>query len=366
MALSHSARLDRIPAYPTAAGYELPEDVAMLASNESHDPPIPEVVAAVEKVMRGLNRYPDPSGTKLREALSARYGVPAAQIALGNGSCDILLALGDALLDPGSELVFAWPSFSVYEHLEGASGAHTTRVPLDSEDRHDTAAMLEAIGPQTRMAILCNPNNPTGTALGFDEVREFVEAVPPEVCLVIDEAYCEYCTLDDPDLTIGLLEGRENLLLLRTFSKVYGLAGLRVGFALCGSEEIPAAVNRVRQPFFCSAAAQAAGVEALRHPEALVERVSRNMDGRAQVMAGLEQLGLSPASSEANFCWVGLPVPAGQEPAQVEERVLAQLASRGVLVRGGTGLGRAGWLRITFGSHDENARALEALAAAIA
>jgi len=226
--------------------------------------------------------------------------------------------------------------------------------------------MLEAIGPTTRMAILCNPNNPTGTALPFEEVREFVEAVPPEVCLVIDEAYCEYCTLNDPDLTIGLLEGRENLLLLRTFSKVYGLAGLRVGFALCGSEEIPDAVNRVRQPFFCSAAAQAAGVEALRHPEALAERVAHNMDGRAQVMSGLEQMGLAPASSEANFCWVGLPVAPGEEPAEVEQRVLAELATRGVLVRGGSGLGRAGWLRITFGSHEENARALEALAAAIA
>ena len=366
MALEHSERLERIPAYPVASGYELPDDVAMLASNESHDPPIPEVVAAVEAVMQGLNRYPDPTGAKLREALSERYGVPAPRIALGNGSCDILLALGEAILDPGSELVFAWPSFSVYEHLEGASGALTTRVPLDFADRHDTAAMLEAIGPTTRMAILCNPNNPTGTALPFEEVREFVEAVPPETCLVLDEAYCEYSTLDDPDLTIGLLEERENLVLLRTFSKVYGLAGLRVGFALCGSEEIPAAVNRVRQPFFCSAAAQAAGVEALRHPEALAERVANNMDGRAQVMSGLEQMGLAPAASEANFCWVGLPVGAGEEPAEVEKRVLRELATRGVLVRGGSGLGRAGWLRITFGSHDENARALEALAAAIA
>lgn len=365
MAPEFSERLARIPAYPVAAAYELPEEVAMLASNESHDPPTPAVIEAVDEAMRGLNRYPDPTGTRLREALSERYGVPASQIALGNGSCEILLALGEALLDPGAGLVFSWPSFSVYEHVEGASGAATTRVPLDSADRHDLDAMLGAIGPDTRLAIVCNPNNPTATALGFDAIRNFVEAVPPEVCVVIDEAYCEYCGLDDPDRTIGLLGERENLMLLRTFSKVYALAGLRVGFALCGSEELPAAVNRVRQPFFCSTVAQAAAVEALRHPEAVTERVARNLDGRRQLMSGLESLGLAPAASEANFCWVGLPAGPGEAPAEAEARVLAELASRGVLVRGGTGLGREGWMRITVGSHEENARALEALAAAL-
>ena len=225
--------------------------------------------------------------------------------------------------------------------------------------------MLEAIVPGTRLAIVCNPNNPTGTAVGFPELQEFVAAVPPETCLVIDEAYCEYSTLDDPDLTIGLLAERENLVLLRTFSKVYGLAGLRVGFGLCGSEEIPAAVNRVRQPFFCSSAAQAAGVEALHHPEAVAQRVAHNMEARSFVMSGLEQLGLAPAASEANFCWVGVPAREGEEPAQAEERVLGELATRGVLVRGGGGLGRAGWLRITFGSELENGRLLEAMAAAL-
>ena len=365
MAPEFSERLGRIPVYPVASAYELPDDVAMLASNESHDPPTPAVIEAVDEAMRGLNRYPDPTGAKLRDALSARYGVPASQIALGNGSCEILLALGDALLDPGSGLVVSWPSFSIYEHLEGASGARTTRVPLDASDRHDLGAMLEAIGPETRLAIVCNPNNPTGTAVGFDAIREFVEAVPPDVCLVIDEAYCEYSTLDDPDLTIGLLEDRRNLMLLRTFSKVYALAGLRVGFALCGSEELAVAVNRVRQPFFCSSAAQAAATEALRHPEAVAERVARNLDGRGELMAGLEALGLSPAATEANFCWVGVPEQEGETPAQAEARVLAALAERGVLVRGGGGLGRDGWLRVTVGSHAENARALEALAAAL-
>ena len=362
MAPEFSTRLERIPRYPVATGYELPDEVAMLASNESHDPPTPAVIDAVTEVLSGLNRYPDPAGTRLRETLSARYGVPASHIALGNGSCDILLALGDALLDPGSGLVFSWPSFSVYEHMEGASGAATTRVPLDAADRHDLDAMLEAIGPGTRLALVCNPNNPTGTAVAFEAVRDFVEAVPPDVCVVIDEAYCEYNTLDDPDLTVGLLEGHANLMLLRTFSKAYGLAGLRAGFALCGSEALVEAVNRVRQPFFCSAAAQAAAVEALRHPEAVADRVSRTADGRAQVMSGLEALGLAPAASEANFCWVGLPA-SGEEPGEAEARVLAGLAGRGVLVRGGSGLGRPGWLRITFGTEAENARLLEALAA---
>ena len=253
----------------------------MMASNESPDPPLPAVVEAVTRVLGTLNRYPDPSNSRLRAALSDRYGVPAARIAIGNGSCEILMAAGEALLEPGAELVYAWPSFSVYPHLAAASGATEIRVPLDADERHDLAAMAQEITVATRLAIVCNPNNPTSTALPLDEIAAFIAEVPRHVAVILDEAYCEFNTLDDPDASLDLLAKHPNLVLLRTFSKIYGLCGLRVGFALCGSEDFVRAVNQVRQPFFCNAAAQAAAIEALRHQDAVAERVER-ADGRAR------------------------------------------------------------------------------------
>lgn len=361
MSIEYSARVARIPVYPAASAYALPEDVALLASNESPDPPLPQVVEAVTRVLGGLNRYPDPTNAKLRGALSDRYGVPAARIAIGNGSCDVLLALGEALLEPGAELVYAWPSFSVYPHLEAASGATGIRVPLDSEDRHDLDAMLGQITVATRLVIVCNPNNPTSTAVEAQRIADFVAMVPPSVCVLIDEAYCEFNTLDDPDQTLSLLERHPNLVLLRTFSKVYGLAGLRVGFALCGSAEPVTAVNQVRQPFFCSAAAQAAADEALRHQDAVAERVERAVAARIEIEEGLRDLGIEPAESQANFSWFAVPLGDSQDAGEAERRVLDALAQRGVLVRAGGALGREGWMRVTYGTPSQNARFLAAL-----
>src|SRR3954471_20371478 len=252
MAIEFSERLRRIPVYPAADAYAVPEDVAMMASNESPDPPLPAVVEAVSRVLGTLNRYPDPSNSRLRKALSDRYGVPAARIAIGNGSVEILLAAGEALLEPGAEVVHAWPSFSVYPHLSAASGARAIEVPLNERHEHDLDAMRAEITVATRLVIVCNPNNPTSTALPLDQIAAFVESVPRYVAVIVDEAYCEFNLLDDPDASIALLDGHANLALLRTFSKVYGLCGLRVGFALCASEELPTAVDQVRQPFFCN------------------------------------------------------------------------------------------------------------------
>ncbi|CAB4926371.1 unannotated protein [freshwater metagenome] len=361
MTIEYSQRVARIPVYPAAAAYNLPEDVAHLASNESPDPPLPEVVEAMDRVLRGLHRYPDPKGSALRSALSARYGVPAERIALGNGSCDVLLALGEALLEPGAELVYAWPSFSVYPHLEAASGARGIRVPLNERDEHDLDAMLAEITAATRLVIVNNPNNPTATALPLAEIATFIERVPAHVCILLDEAYIEFSTLDDPDASLDLLRAHPNLILLRTFSKIYGLAGLRVGFALCGSAEPVQAVDRIRQPFFCSSVAQAAAIEALRHQDAVAARVEQAVIARVELGEGLRELGIEPADSQANFLWFALPVADGADPATVEAEVVRGLAERGVLVRAGGALGRAGWLRVSFGKPTENARFLAAL-----
>ncbi len=357
MALEFAAKIRRIPVYPAADGYASEGEIAMLASNESPYPPIPEVVEAITGALGSLNRYPDPTNSALRRRLSDRYGVPAAHIAIGNGSCDVLLAAGEALLEPGAEIVYAWPSFSIYPHLAAASGARAIEVPLDGEHRHDLAAMRREITAATRMVIVCNPNNPTSTALPLDDIAAFVADVPRHVLVVVDEAYCEFSVLDDPDASLGLLRRHSNLALLRTFSKVYGLCGLRVGFALCGSEELRTAVDQVRQPFFCNAAAQAAAVEALRHQDEVVRRVERNLAERMGLEDGLRELGIAPAESQANFVWFDL----GED---VDERdVVRGLGQRGVLVRAGTSLGREGALRVTVGTEADNERFLEALGA---
>lgn len=359
MAIEFSERVKRIPVYPAAAAYALPEDVALLASNESPDPPLPQVVEAAARALSGVNRYPDPTNALLRKALSDRFEVPAKRIAIGNGSCDVLLAAGEALLEPGAELVYAWPSFSVYPHLEAASGARGIRVPLNDRHEHDLEAMLREITAATRLVIVCNPNNPTSTALGLDAIADFVARVPKHVCVLLDEAYCEFNVLDDPDASIDLLKKHSNLVLLRTFSKVYGLCGLRVGYALAGDEAFVTAVDQVRQPFFCNAAAQAAAIEALKHQDEVSARVERAIVARVEVESGLQELGIQPAESQANFCWFDLPSKAD------EKAVVGALADDGVLVRAGTALGRPGALRVTYGTPQQNDRFLAALRKAL-
>src|SRR3954467_1737742 len=241
MTIEFSSRLRNIPVYPTADGYALPEDIALLASNESPDPPLPEVLAAAERALTTANRYPHPSSGRLRSRLADRYGVPKQRIAIGNGSCDILLAAGQALLEPGAEVVYAWPSFSVYPPLAAASEATAITVPLDENDNHNLDAMAREITAATRLVIVCNPNNPTSTALPLSEIAAFLAEVPRHVVVLLDEAYCEFNLLDDPDESLALLDRYRNLVLLRTFSKVHGLCGLRVGYGLCGAEEFKTA-----------------------------------------------------------------------------------------------------------------------------
>jgi histidinol-phosphate aminotransferase len=359
MALEFAERIRRIPVYPAAEAYGSEGPIARLASNESPYPPIPAVVEAVAQALGGINRYPDPTNAALRRALSDRYGVPAQRIAIGNGSCDVLLAAGEALLEPGAEVVYAWPSFSVYPHLAAASGARALEVPLDDDHRHDLAAMRQEITVATRLVVVCNPNNPTSTALPLDEIAAFVADVPRHACVIVDEAYCEFSLLDDPDDSIRLLERHPNLMLLRTFSKVHGLCGLRVGFGLCGSEELRTAVDQVRQPFFCNAAAQAAALEALKHGDEVARRVERNLAERLGLEDGLRGIGISPAESQANFVWFDLPEEAD------EDEVVRGLSQRGVLVRAGSALGRAGALRVTVGTAAENERFVEALGALV-
>jgi histidinol-phosphate aminotransferase len=357
MAIEFAQRIRRIPVYPVASGYDLGADVAMLASNESPFGPVPEVFDAVQRAVLGANRYPDPSYSSLRRALADRYGVPPERIALGNGSCDILLAAGEALLEPGAEVVYAWPAFSEYPHLAAASGARAIEVPLDSEDRHDLEAIAAEITAATRLVLICNPNNPTSTSHPLERIATFLDQVPSHVCVILDEAYCELALqLGDPYASVELLRRHQNLVLLRTFSKVYGLAALRVGYALCGDGAFRQAVDLVRQPFHLNAAAQAAAVEALRHQDAVERRVADTLAARLELERDVRELGLWVAESDANFIWTRLPQDAD------EAAIVKGLAERGVLVRAGASLGREGALRVTVGTTEENRRFAGALA----
>jgi histidinol-phosphate aminotransferase len=364
VAIEFAQRIGRIPVYRAAAGYDL-AGMAMLASNESPFAPAPGVAEAAARAIAGAHRYPDPSYSPLRAGLADRYGIPAGRIALGNGSCDILLAAGEALLEPGAELVYAWPSFSVYPHLAAASGARAIQVPLDPQARHDLEAMAAEVTVATRLVLVCNPNNPTSTALDLPQLGAFLDRIPPHVCVILDEAYCEFSLrLGDPSASVELLRRHPNLILLRTFSKVYGLAGLRAGYALCGSDTLRTAVDQVRQPFFLNVAAQAAAVEALRHQDEVERRVVATVAARERLSEGARALGLWVAESVANFIWLalpGTPEAPSEEVATREAAVVSGLRERGVLVRAGGALGRAGHLRVTTGTDAENERLLTAL-----
>jgi histidinol-phosphate aminotransferase len=356
MSLEFAEKTRRIPVYPVAAGYSLGTDVAMLASNEAVFGPLEPVVEAARHAIIAANRYPDPSYTQLRRALADRYGLPPERIALGTGSCDLLLAAGDALLEPGAELVYAWPAFSMYPHLAAASGARAIEVPLTGEAAHDLDAIAAEVTVATRLVLICNPNNPTSTALPLEQIEAFLERIPAHVCVVLDEAYVEFSlTVGDPFASLPLLDRFPNLVVLRTFSKVYGLAGLRVGYGLCGSESFRVAVDQVRQPFYLTSAAQAAAVEALKYQDEVERRVVATVAARATVTEALREQGYWVAESDANFLWVRLAEDGEDGP------VVDGLRQRGVLVRAGSALGGPGFARVTLGTDAENRRFLAAL-----
>jgi histidinol-phosphate aminotransferase len=241
----------------------------------------------------------------------------------------------------------------MYPHLAAQSGARAIEVPLDGDGRHDLEAMAREVTAATRLVLVCNPNNPTATALPVEAIDAFAAELPRHVCVIVDEAYVEFSTLQDPGESLPLAERHPNLVLLRTFSKVYGMCGLRVGYAIC-AERFRLAVDRVRQPFSVNALAQAAAVEALDHEDEVARRVERVAIERLHVESELEERGLEATDSQANFSWISL----GDRDESV---VMRGLGERGVIVRAGAALGDAGNLRVTYGTRPENDRFLAAL-----
>ena len=351
--LEFNRHLDDIPVYPAASTYEFHGELVKLASNETPYEPHPQVLEAVQSQLRTLNRYPDPEKSLLRRRIAERTDVSPNHVAIGNGSCEILLAAAEAMLEPGAEVVYAWPSFSIYPQLAALTGATAVTVPLNAAGEHDLEAIASEITAATRMVIVCNPNNPSATALMPATIDDWVAELPRHVAVVLDEAYVEFSALQDPDDSLDLFRRHPNLIVLRTFSKVYGLCGLRAGYALC-PEPFRLAVDRVRQPFSVNALAQAAAAEAIRHQDEVERRVEQNAIERVHVESELRERGLETTDTQANFSWVAL----GDRD---EDEIVDGLARQGVIVRAGAALGEEGRLRVTYGTRTENDRFLAAL-----
>ncbi|MEU7988175.1 histidinol-phosphate transaminase [Streptosporangium canum] len=320
-----------------------------LSSNESPYGPLPSVVEAIAKAASEIHRYPDPAATGLTEALAERYGVPPEHVALGPGSVTVAQQLFETVSEPGAEVIYAWRSFEAYPLLADLAGATSVRVPLLGETHH-LDAMAEAITPQTRMIFVCNPNNPTGTVVHAAELAAFLDRVPEDVLVVLDEAYREY--VRDADVTDGLTvyRDRPNVAVLRTFSKAYGLAGLRVGY-LIADEPVAAAVRKTIVPFAVNHLAQAAAVASLAAEDELLERVDTVVKERTRVREALIAQGWTVPITEANFVWLRLD----ERTTEFAEACAAE----GVAVRPFAGEGA----RISIGSPEANDTFLAAAAA---
>lgn len=328
--------------------------IVKLASNENPLGMPESARMAMLEAAAEIGRYPDSNGFELKAAISERYGVPQDWITLGNGSNDILELAARAFVQPGEAVVYAEYSFIVYALATQAVGGRGINVPA-KEYGHDLEAMLQAITPDTRLVYIANPNNPTGTFLTPAEIEAFMRAVPPHVIVVIDEAYNEYL---DPGLqydSTGWVRQYPNLLVSRTFSKAYGLAGLRVGFGLA-QPQVTDLLNRIRQPFNVNSLAQAAAVAALNDAEFLRRSAELNAQGYRQLTEAFDELGLEYVPSFGNFVLVKVGEDSG-----AGARVNLALLKKGIIVRPVGGYGLPQWLRISIGLPEENDAFIQAL-----
>ena len=297
--------LDTVPAYkpgkvPTVAGGQ----AYKLSSNESPYGPLPSVLRVIAEAAGEVHRYPDNGAGALTAAIAERFAVPVGHVAVGCGSVGVVKQLMEAVSDPGNEVIYAWRSFEAYPPLADLAGATSVQIPL-REETHDLTAMAAAVTPRTRMILVCNPNNPTGTAVRERELIDFIDQVPADCLVVLDEAYHEY--VRDPSVPdgINLYRDRPNVAVLRTFSKAYGLAGLRVGF-LVGHEPVAEAVRKTMLTFTVNSVAQAAAVASLNAEDELLERVENVVKERHRVSEALRADGWAVPETEANFVWLRL------------------------------------------------------------
>ena len=349
-ALAPRAALTALPPYVPGRRASSPL-TAPLAANESHYAPLPAVLAALGPALGRVNRYPDAAAAELRTALAAFHGIDADRVVAGPGSLGVLQQIVTAMCEPGDDVVFAWRSFEAYPLVATLAGARAVPVPLRDDESHDLDAMAAAVGDRTRVVLLCSPNNPTGVALGHDAVERFLERVPSHVLVVVDEAYAEFVT--DPAAVRGpaLLERHPNVCVLRTFSKAYGLAGLRVGYALA-DPVVADGLRRAGLPFAVSAIAQHAAVACLAARDQLDERVAAVTAERDRVEAAVRALGWCVPAGQANFLWL-----RADEARRTD--LVDAFTRADILVRGYPDAG----VRVTLADPATNDRVLAVLAA---
>ena len=329
--------------------------VAQLSANEVPWGPFPEVIDAMKAALEGLNRYPDGACNELRRLLAGQRGVSEDCLMFGNGSCELLMLLGQSFLGPTQHVVFPHPSFVMYRSIALANNAQFTAVPLSGLD-YDLEAMAAAVREDTSLLIICNPNNPTGSYLEPAVIRALLSRVPDDTVVVLDEAYGEFVTCPAYEDSSTWLGEFPNLVILRTFSKIFGLAGLRIGYGMA-DPQVVRALDKVRQPFNVDSLAQVAAVESLRHLDRVETRRQRVATERARVARRLTGMGIVYHPSEANFLLVdvtGLGIP-GPEVAQ-------GLLERGVMTRSGYAMDCPGWIRVTMGEVAEGDQFLAAMA----
>lgn len=276
-----------------------------LASNENPYPPLPGVLETATAAAARMNRYPDMGVSALHGALAERFGVDVSRVASGTGSVAVLYHLLTATCTDGDEVVYAWRSFEAYPIAVGLTGATSVHVPLTADARHDLPRMLDAINERTKVVLVCTPNNPTGPAVRRGELAEFLDAVPSNVLVAMDEAYREFVTQAERVDALDLARGRHNVVVLRTFSKAYGLAGLRVGYAI-GAPAVAEAIRKCALPFGVSSVAQAAARASLDAEDELLRRVATIVAERGRVHQALTEQGWDIPDAQGNFVWLGL------------------------------------------------------------
>ena len=317
-----------------------------LSSNENPYPPLPGVVAAAMVSVNQMNRYPDMGASALYAALGERFDVPVEHLSVATGSVGLIYQLVQAFCDPGDEVVFAWRSFEAYPIAVTSAAAKVVRVPVLDDGRHDLDAMAAAITDRTKVVLVCTPNNPTGPAVTQAELDAFLAKVPSHVLVVVDEAYVEFVRMDDAVDGVATYRGHENVVVTRTFSKAYGLAGFRVGYAIAPAP-IAAALRAVSLPFGVSSVAQAAAIASLESEKELLERVEALVGERTRVLAGLREAGWEIPDAQGNFVWFAL--------GERTSGFAAAADAAGIVVRPFAGEGA----RVSIGETEANDRLLE-------
>jgi len=329
------------------------KNVIKMASNENPLGPSPKAVQAMRDQLERQHFYPDGNCFYLKEALAEKKKIQPDQLIFGNGSDEILSFLTRAYINPGDEAVMVTPSFSEYEFVTRLMGGVPVHVPLVGEDfNYDFEAVLSAVNEKTRLVFICSPNNPTGTIVMKKELDHFIERLPEKVVLVLDQAYLEYVNDSDHPGGLDYIEKGFPVIALRTFSKIYGLAGLRIGYGIAPADLIQD-LNRVRDPFNVNAMSQSAALAALEDGEHLDQSRSLVVDGRKQLTEGLAEMGIKPVPDQANFCFLDLKVDS--------KEVFKALLKRGVIVRTGDIFGFPTYIRVTYGTAEQNERFLTAL-----